>query len=174
MIEQVRKARTPGMALYALLMLGLLLLRLLPLSSGTIRWPGPDIALCLTFVWLLRRPDQVPVLLIAAAFVVYDIVLLRPIGLHAAIVVMASEAARLREHRWREHPFMVEWLRVSILFALMMFAYRIALTLAFLPLPSLGQMILALIATCMAYPVVALAARWLLGLTRLDISEMQP
>lgn len=173
MIDQVRNGRYTQMALYALLVLALLLLRLLPLSPGATRWPGPDLTLCLTFVWVLRRPDQIPALLIAVVFLVEDLMLLRPIGLWAAFVVLASEAARIREQRWREQSFMIEWFRVSILIALMMFGYRIALAIFFLPLPSFGQMMMQLIATVMAYPVVALAARWILGLTRLDITEAE-
>lgn len=172
-IDHVRNARYAQMALYTLLVLAILLLRLLPMSPGLTRWPGPDLTLCLTFIWVLRRPDQIPVLLIALAFLVEDLMLLRPIGLWTAIVVIGSEAARVREQRWREQSFMVEWLRVSILIALMMFGYRIALAISFVPLPSFGQMMMQLIATVMAYPVVALAARWALGLTRLDITEAE-
>lgn len=173
MIEQARNARLAGMLRYTLIALVILLWRLLPLSPGAIRWPGPDLLLCLTFVWILRRPDQVPALLIAVVFLIEDIILMRPIGLGAAIVVLGSEAARLREHRWREHPFMVEWLRVSILFALMMVCYRFAQSLFFLPLPALGQVMLQLIATAAAYPAVTLAGRWFLGLNRLDITEAE-
>ncbi len=52
-------------ALFAVLAAVLLFLRLLPLGSVAGGWPGPDLLMCLTFAWVLRRPDYVPALLIA-------------------------------------------------------------------------------------------------------------
>jgi len=40
--------------------------RILPLSTEPGSVPGPDVVLCLTFAWVLRRPEYVPALLIAA------------------------------------------------------------------------------------------------------------
>ena len=115
---------------------------------------------------MLRRPEQVPALLIAALFLVEDVMLYRPLGLWAMIVLLGSESARLREHRWREHPFMVEWLRVAILIGVMTLGYRLAQAIVMLPLASLGQVILQYIATVAAYPLTVLAARWIVGLRR--------
>lgn len=173
MIDGMGRRKLAGMVLFALIALAFLLIRLLPLSPGTIRWPGPDLTLCLAFIWILRRPEQIPVLLIAAVFLIEDLLLMRPPGLWSAIVILGSEAARMREPRWREQPFVVEWFRVTFLIALMMFAYRFAMALFFIPRPPFGQAILQLIATAIAYPGVTLAARWLLGLTRLGITESE-
>lgn len=110
MIEGPGRQALIGSAVFALCMALLLFLRLLPLSSGMVGWPGPDIAVCLVFAWVLRRPDQLAAPVIVAAFLVEDIFLLRPLGLWTALVLIATEAARLREHRWREQAFMIEWL----------------------------------------------------------------
>ena len=59
--------------LYAALALALLFLRLLPLGSIAGAWPGPDLLVCLTFAWVLRRPDYTPVLLIAAVLLLEDL-----------------------------------------------------------------------------------------------------
>ncbi len=56
-------------------------LQMLPLAPGRVLWPGPDLSLCLAMVWVLRRPEQVPVLTIGLIFLIEDIMLLRPIGL---------------------------------------------------------------------------------------------
>lgn len=172
-MDQVRQRRLIAMLVYTGLALAFLVARLVPLAPGSVGWPGPDLTLCLTFFWVLRRPDQLPALLIAAVFLLGDILLLRPLGLWSAIAVMATEAARSREPRWREHRFLVEWLRVTILMALMVLAYRFAAAIFFVPLPSLGQVILQLIATSAAYPFVALAGRWILGVTRPDVVEAE-
>lgn len=167
MIEPVQRQRLFGQALFIALFVGFLFVRLVPMYPGRVFWPGPDLGVMLALVWVLRRPEQVPVLVIALLFLIEDIMLMRPVGLWAAIVVMGTEAARLREPRWRELPFMVEWLRVSLLLALMMFANRVVLSLFLLPLPPLGQAVMQFIATCAAYPLLAGLMRWPLGYGRI-------
>ena len=166
MIEPARRQRIIGQALFIGLFLAILFWRLVPLAPGRVLWPGPDLSLCLAMVWVLRRPEQVPVLTIGLIFLIEDIILLRPIGLWAAVMVIGTEAARKREPRWRELPFMVEWLRVAILMAIMMGANRFAMALFFLPLPALGQVILQYIATVIAYPLLSALLGWLCGLPR--------
>ena len=160
-----------GAGLFAACILGMLFLRLLPLYSPYTGWPGPDLALCLALAWVLRRPEQVPALLIAGLFLIEDVALYRPLGLWTLTVLLGTEAARLREHRWREHPFMVEWLRVSILIGLMMLGYRLAQMVFLLPVPTLGQVLLQFIATVAAYPLVVLGARWVVGLRRVSPAD---
>jgi len=170
MIDPQRRQRLAGQILFILLFLAILFLRLVPLNPGRVGWPGPDLAVCLALAWVLRRPEQVPALTIALLFLLEDVLLLRPLGLWAAIVVIGTEAARMREQRWRELPFMVEWLRVAILLALMLLGYRLVLAVFFLPLPPLGQVILQYIATIGAYPLTVGLMQWPLGLRR-SLSE---
>jgi len=159
-----------GMTLYLLASLALIVAALLPLSPGRIGWPGPDLLILLTFAWVLRRPEQVPVLVIAVVMLAADILLFRPVGLGAAIAVVATEAARRRQQRWRDQGFLVEWLRVAILMVLMVLAGRVIQTLFLIPptlapLPPLGLDILRLITSVGAYPFVV-ATLGLLGLRR--------
>ncbi|TGN67593.1 rod shape-determining protein MreD [Paracoccus liaowanqingii] len=161
---------TRSLVLGSLVFLGaawaLLFIRLLPLSEGIMGWPGPDLGLALILAWVLRRPDQLAAAVIVLAVLVEDLLLMRPLGLWAAVVLIGLEAARLREPRWRDQPFMVEWLRVGILIGGMMLGYRLMQILFLLPVAALGQVILQYLATVMAYPLVVFAARWLLGLRR--------
>ncbi|MCF3973730.1 rod shape-determining protein MreD [Paracoccus sp. EGI L200073] len=173
MIEGPARQVMIGTALFLICMGLLLFLRLLPLTIGLPGWPGPDLGLCLTFAWVLRRPDQLAAPVIALIFLAEDILLLRPPGLWAAIVLLGTEAARLREARWRDQPFMVEWLRVAILIGAMMLGYRVVLLLSMSPIPALGQVLLQYIATVAAYPLVVFAARWLIGLRRIDSAESE-
>ena len=144
----------------------LLFLRLLPLSGGIMGWPGPDLGLALILAWVLRRPDQLAAPVIVLAVLIEDVLLMRPLGLWTVFVLLASEAARLREPRWRDQPFMVEWLRVGILIGLAMLGYRMVQVVFLLPVSALGQVILQFLATVAAYPLVVFAARWLIGLRR--------
>lgn len=164
MIEGARRRQLLGGVLLLLCWLVLLFLRLLPISGGLSGWPGADLGLCLLLAWMLRRPEQLPALLVVALVLIEDVMLLRPPGLWALFVLLGIEAVRRREARWRDLPFMVEWLRVSILIAAMMLGYRVMQMLFLLPVPALGQVTLHLIATVAAYPLVVLAARWLAGL----------
>lgn len=173
MIERPGRQAVTGSLLFGLCMAVLLFLRLLPLSAGFTDWPGADLALCLVLAWVLRRPDRLPALPIVLAFLLEDVLLYRPPGLWAVIVLLGSEAARLREARWRDQPFMVEWLRVAILIGAMMLGYRIVQLLFLLPVPALGQVILQYLATVIAYPLVVLGARWLLGLRRISPGEAE-
>lgn len=173
MIEPFKIRRLTGQFLYVLLILAIMFWRILPLTPGQVSWPGPDLALCLTFAWVLRRPDQVPVLLIAIVFMIEDIVFLRPLGLWTAMVVLGTEAARKRGHRWGELSFVVEWLRVAILMVLMTLTYRVILTLFFLSTPPFGQVMLQLLGTIAAYPIVVLLARWPLRKQRIPLSDTE-
>ena len=166
MIPLPRRAVVLGTLLFLAAAWVLLFVRLLPLSGGIAGWPGPDLGLALILAWVLRRPDQLAAPVIVLAVLAEDLLLMRPLGLWAAIVLLGSEAARLREPRWRDQPFMVEWLRVGILIGAMMLGYRIVQILAVLPVPALGQVILQYLATVAAYPPVVFAARWLIGLRR--------
>ena len=76
---------------------------------------GPDLMLAFTFAWVLRRPDYVPVLLIAAIFLLEDMLLMRPPGLWTADRADRDrDPARSREPRPREMPFMAEWAMVAV------------------------------------------------------------
>lgn len=168
MIEGALRQMLAGAALVVLCWLILLFLRLLPLFGSLTGWPGPDLGLCLIFAWLLRRPDQIPALLIVALVLVEDVMLLRPLGLWTLMVLLASEAVR---HRWRDQPFVVEWLRVSILIGAMLLGYRVVQVVFFLPVPAFWQVVLQFIATVAAYPLVVFAARWLVGLRHATPAE---
>lgn len=159
-----RQRRLLGQLSYLAASLVLLVVAILPLSPGAVGWAGPDWLLAMTFAWVLRRPEQVPVLSIAVVMLAADVLLLRPLGLGAAIAVAATEAARRREQRWSERGFPAEWLRVAVLMALMMLAARVLHVLFVIPatlapLPVVGQDALRVIATVAAYPVVAAVMR---------------
>ena len=167
-----------GQTLYVLAALLLVAGALLPLSPGRIAWPGPDLLAALTLAWVLRRPEQVPVLVVAGVMLAADILLFRPLGLGAAIAVVATEVARHHQHRWRAQGFLVEWMRVAILMGMMVLAERVIRTLFLVPatlapLPPLGQDMLRLIATVGAYPLVV-AVLATLGLRRAAPSALDP
>lgn len=166
MIQLPDRTRVTGSLTFLAAIWLLLFLRLLPLPPGIMGLPGPDLGLALILAWVLRRPDQMAAPVIVLALLVEDLLLMRPLGLWTAIVLIGSEAARLREGRWRDQPFMVEWLRVGMLIGLMMLGYRLIQVVFVLPVAALGQAIVHFLATVLAYPLVVFGARWVIGLRR--------
>ncbi len=154
------EARQPatGRWRYAALFVGLaalwLFLRLLPLSTVPTSWPGPDLMLCLTLAWVLRRPDYVPALLVAAVFLLEDFLLMRPPGLWALIVLLGTEFLRARHVQMRELGLFTEWLVVALLITAMVLVNRLVLAVTVVPQPDLGLVALHMVATILAYPLV--------------------
>lgn len=169
----ILRNRTIAIALFLGVALVLAVLRLMPITPGRVGWPGPDLLLCLTFAWMLRRPDLLPALVIGCVFLVDDLLFWRPPGLWACLVLLGSEALRRREGRWRDQGFVFEWFGVGLLLGLMVMANRLIMGIFLLPLPAFGQIFLQYLATVAAYPVVVLAARLLFGLRRLTQSELE-
>ena len=149
--------------LFRLVFLGLaalfLFLKLLPLGSIAGEWPGPDILLCLIFAWVVRRPDFLPVPLIAAVLILEDLLLMRPPGLWTALVILATEFIRSRAALTRELGFLTEWLLVAGMMVALLVSYRVAFALAFLPQPGLGFALVQTVWSILCYPVVVAASR---------------
>ena len=127
---------------------------LLPLGPGAGRLPGPDLLVLLAFAWVLRRPDHVPVLALAAVMFVADLLTMRPPGLWAMMMLIGVEATRGRTGTWSDMPFLVEWAVVSAVLAAMHLAYAIGLAVFFVDQPPIGQTLIRLIATICFYPAV--------------------
>lgn len=149
--------------LYRLVFLGLaaafLFLKLLPLGSLAGEWPGPDILLCLIFAWVVRRPDFLPVPLIAAVLLLEDLLLMRPPGLWTALVILATEFIRSRAALTRELGFVTEWLLVAGMMAALLISYRLAFAFAFLPQPGFGFALVQTVWSILCYPLVVAASR---------------
>jgi rod shape-determining protein MreD len=139
--------------LYLCLAGGTLFVHLLPLSTSPTRWAAPDVMLCLTYVWVLRRPSFVPIALIALVFLIFDMFLLRPPGLMTAYVVVGAEFLRGRARVNHELPFLVEWALVAGVMSAVLLGYRLTLFLVAIDLPTLGLSLQHLIGTLLLYPV---------------------
>ena len=160
MAELTASNRWSMRGLFVGLMALVIFMKLLPLNPGTKSVPGPDILLLVTCAWVLRRPEYVPVWLIAAVFFVADLLFMRPPGLWAAIVIVATEALRAQAAQLRDQSILLEWLTVAGTVTAMFIAYAMVLGIFLVDHPGLGATLIRLIMTIIAYPiVVALAAR---------------
>jgi rod shape-determining protein MreD len=175
--------------LFLAIALGLLFWRLLPLplaEAGSCmpeatfcrfwvwldRVPGPDLLLCLIFAWTMRRPDYLPVLLIAAVVLLEDLLLMRPPGLWTALVLMSSEFVRGRVALTRELNFAVEWLLVTGLMFAMIVIYRLIFAMVLLPQPGLGFALVQLFWSVLFYPAVVYLSRVVLDLRKPAMGEV--
>lgn len=132
-----------------------LFLRILPLGGAAGSFPGPDLLLCITLAWVSRRPDYLPALLIALVFLVEDLILMRPPGLWAALVVLATEFLRGRAALTRQLGFLAEWFLVAVVMFAMMIANRVVMAVAFLDQPAFGYAFAQMVMSILCYPLVA-------------------
>jgi rod shape-determining protein MreD len=137
--------------------------------------PGPDLLVAIALAWAARRPDYVPVVLVALVMLLADFLFMRPPGLWAAITVLGVEFLRNRESAFRDLPFLVEWGLVAVLLLAMTLANAFVLLVLMVDQPTLGLTLLQLIATILAYPLVVGVTVFALGLRRAapgEIDEM--
>lgn len=158
--------------LFVLIFVALLFLRILPLPAEAGRLPGPDLLMGLCCAWVLRRPDHLPALLIAAAVLIEDMITMRPPGLWTAIMLVGTEFLRSRAAFSRELTLLSEWFMVAVVMLAMMLAYRIALTLTMLPQPGLGMTLIQYLFSVLTYPLVVGALRLALGLRKPATGEV--
>lgn len=162
--------------LYRGIFLGLALLllfvRLLPLGTIPGRLPGPDLILCVMLAWVMRRPDYLPVLMIAAIVFLEDVMLMRPLGLWTALVILATEFLRSRAALTRELSFAVEWMLIAGLMVGLLLAYRLFFAVSFLPQPGFGFALTQTIWSILCYPLVVVASRLILDLRKPAMGEL--
>lgn len=149
-----------------------LFLRILPLSTLPAGWPGPDLLVCLTFAWVLRRPDYVPALLIFAVFLLEDMLTMRPPGLWTLIVLLGSEFLRNRELLTRQLPFALEWVMVAAVILLMLLAQRLVMSIVMAEQTSFGFAFVQIVLTILCYPLVVAVSRLAFGIRKAATGEM--
>lgn len=166
MVDPVTASRLAYRTLFVALAALVLFLRILPLSAMPARWPGPDLILCLTFVWLTRRADYLPAWIIVAVFLVDDLMSMRPPGLWTLLALGATEFVRSREVFLRDLPFALEWAIFAAAAMVMTVANRLVLSLFMVPQGGFDMAILEVLSTLAAYPFVAAGVVWVFGLRR--------
>ncbi|MGO4916908.1 rod shape-determining protein MreD [Pseudogemmobacter sp. W21_MBD1_M6] len=172
MVDPITTRRWIFRGLFVAASLLIIFVLLLPLDLSAGQLPGPDILICLTYAWVLRRPNYVPVLLIAAVFLVTDLLFMRPPGLLAGLVVMGSEFLRARESTSRELTFLLEWAMVGGVLIAVTLANRLFLLIVMVEQPALGLVLLQFLTTLLAYPVIVIISRYGLGLRKIAPGEV--
>ncbi|MBW7923064.1 MAG: rod shape-determining protein MreD [Rubellimicrobium sp.] len=166
MAEAVDRRPWPGRVLWVLLFVALVMVALMPFDTMPPVRAGPDLLLAITLLWVMRRPDLVPMPVIAVSWFIADFLLQRPPGLMTAFVLIATEALRRRNTGLRALPLVLEWLTASAVIIAVTLGYRIVLALLVTSQAPLGLSLMQMAMTILAWPVVALVARFVFGITR--------
>lgn len=143
------------------------------LDHGTNRvWIGPDLLIAFAFAWSLRRPEYVPILLLAVLFLLSDLLLQRPPGLWAMLALLACENLRGRSRSLRDSTFGAEWIAISLLLLGILMVNRIVLSILLVTPPQLGLSLIELGMTILVYPAVVLVTRTVMGVRRAAPGEL--
>ncbi|MEZ7812963.1 MAG: rod shape-determining protein MreD [Paracoccaceae bacterium] len=140
--------------LYFLLGYVFIFIKILPLGQSAGDWPGPDLLLCLTMAWVIRRPDYLPAFLIALVILLTDLILMRPPGLFAFAVVLGTEFLRNRIHFVRELSLFAEWMMIAVLMMSILMTTQIIAFLTITPVENFGFEVIGVLASIAAYPIV--------------------
>ncbi|MCP5038063.1 MAG: rod shape-determining protein MreD [Rhodobacteraceae bacterium] len=147
---------------------GVAFVLILPLSFNPAGLPGPDLILALIFAWVLRRPEYVPVPLVAAIVFLMDMLLLNPPGLHAALVVIGVEFLRQRGASSTDLPFAVEWGLVMVVMGMILLGQRLVLAIFVVEQIEFGKEALRLVISWSVYPLVVAFSVYILGVRRVQ------
>lgn len=162
-----------GMRLvFVLLALLILFFHLLPLNPAPSQWAGPDVLVAAVFAWSVRRPDYVPVLLVAAVMLLADMLLQRPPGLWSVMVVCAAEWLKSRERRQRETTFFLEWLTFASTLIVITLLYRVVMMVLILTPGAMALSLVQVTMTVLIYPVVVGVSYFLFGVRRAAPGDM--
>jgi rod shape-determining protein MreD len=152
--------------LYLFLAALILFLHLLPLDTKPDRWPFPDLLIALTFAWVLRRPEFVPTLLIAIVMLMADLLLQRPPGLLAALVVLGAAYLRSAAFGLRDSGFVGEWSTVAVVITAVFVLNRVILAILSVQQAALGPVVIQVVLTIAVYPLIVLLSQNGFGVRR--------
>ena len=144
---------------YIALMFTIIFFHLLPLNFIPRGLISPDWMLLFTFAWLLRMPRYVPIGLIAALFLLSDMIFLRPPGLWTALVVVACIRLRSLGGSLRAQTFVMEWFSVAVTAVLFSIGYMLVLGILLYDIGSMDLFFLQLAITVLCYPVAVFVSQ---------------
>lgn len=144
---------------------------LLPLGGGANGLPWPDLMFCGVLAWVLRRPDYMPFWLVVLAGLLTDFLFFKAPGAWTLMVLVASEAARQVGRSEGTISLAVEALTaVAAVFGAFI-GYFLLMKALGAPTGSLGAIVLEMLFTIAAYPVVVAFTVYILRVQRPDIAE---
>ena len=135
-------------------------LPLIPMGLAANSVAFPDVMFALFAAWVIRRPMSAPIVVIVFLSVLADAMMMRPLGLWALVLFVGMEVLRVSERAFRDIPFVLEWLYVSALFALMLMLQNLLLFVSFDSVYGFTDVIWHWVRTVAVYPLVVVLLHW--------------
>lgn len=154
-----RGARALRTFLYALMGVFAVLVEIAPLGASALAIPSPDLLLCATFFWVVRRPGSAPFWLIFMLGLTRDLVSGGPIGPGALGLLMVTEILRPRGAMILRLPLLVEWLALGAAAAGCAAFQMLMLTIVLAPTPGLTPLAMQVGLTVACYPITLILFR---------------
>lgn len=145
--------------------------QLLPMETVPRRFTGPDLLMVLCVLWVLRRPDYAPPMVIASVVLLADFIFLRPPGLMALATFIVCENLRGRSNAVRDMPFSVEWVTAAGGMTVIVLGNRLFEAIFLLDHASLGLTLIQLIMSVLAYPLVGILLFVFIGLRKISPTD---
>lgn len=155
-----------GRAVFVALSIVIIFVQLLPLQTMPRGIGFPDAMLGVVLTCAARRPDYVPALLIAAVFLLADLLFQRPPGLWTALVLILTEMLRARAPSLRSMPFPFEWATVAAGIVGIAVTYYAILTILMVPQAPFSLTLTQTVLTILFYPVVVGLSHAVFGVSR--------
>ncbi|MCY4542013.1 MAG: hypothetical protein OXB95_06405 [Rhodobacteraceae bacterium] len=124
--------------------------------SGSFNFP--NLVYCLICAWIIRSPRNAPALVVAALFLLLEVIYGLPPGLWTALMLVATELLRSVSPRLGSYSFVAEWAFVCLLFSLALLLYQLALLLTFAQAMTTVAMTKYIVSTALCYPLAAAIA----------------
>lgn len=148
--------------LYTLVSLLAILFPLLPLGMDGSHPVLPDFFYVVTAVWVVRRPESAPFLIVAALALIGDFLLNRPPGLWALMTLLGIEFLRGQREVMRDRVYLNEWFTGAAVFAAMLMVNGLLLTIALVPTPETGESWPLLFSTVLMLPIAVVVLHYVL------------
>ena len=163
MVDPVTLRRAGFRTLFVAVAFAFVFVRILPFTGSPGGWPPPDLIVVMACAWVLRRPEYLPLWLIAGVALLADVVFMRPLGLWALATVLGTEFLRRRSHLTLEQPFPVEWLLVASVLLAMHAGEALILLVTMVQQPGIGATLLEYLTTVAVYPLAVVATAFVFG-----------
>ena len=145
---------------------------LLPLGPMFGGIPGPYLAMCLLFAFVLRRPDYVPLGLVLVMVFAADALLMRPLGLWTLIMLVATEFLRRSVVQTEALTPEEEFGQILPVMLACFIAERLILLALLAEPPVFFSQVIHVGMTLVFYPIIVLFTHSVLGVRRLQPGEV--
>lgn len=144
----------------------IIVFKLAPLNMQPAGFAGPDLLLVITLVWVARKPQYLPLPVIVAFFLMADFLFMRPPGLCTALVVILTETIRRQHRDFRTMTLFAEWTAMGVGVVAITLANALILAIVMIPQPPLTLVATEMVTTILVYPLVALIAQLVFGISK--------